>query len=101
VINKEVREVCCFSSFTYENKNWLSYNSFGGQHFSTLPDLKSAENFASFDTLLDIFLKYFLRSHLLFYNFDANVAKLAKLCLRFITGSHYQVGGLNSLKKSK
>jgi hypothetical protein len=51
VINKEVREICCFSIFSHEN------NSFGGQHFSTLPELKSAENFASFDTLLDIFLK--------------------------------------------
>jgi hypothetical protein len=59
----------------------VGFRTFGCQHFSTLPALKSAENFAFFDTLLDIFLKYFRGLISSFTNFDAKCGQTSKKCV--------------------
>jgi hypothetical protein len=51
-----------FPQFKFMKKNWLGYEISWGNIFffsNFLPDLNSIKNSAFFDSLLNIFLKYF------------------------------------------
>jgi hypothetical protein len=65
VIKKNVTEICTFFTFTHVCQICFACNFFLVHFFKTFStDLKSALNFAFFDTFFDFFKKNFFLGHI-------------------------------------